>query len=358
MTQTLVPAVRTVLGDVPAHELGHIQPHEHVLADASLYLEVPEDMPFSDRYWLDQPVSLENYQHIRRNPFCCRDNLVRFDVAEAIEVVALYKEWGGGTVVDSTSIGLGRDPVGLARVSRATGVHIVMGGGLYIDPVHPRWAREADEGELTDAFVRDIEVGVNGTGIRTGLLGEIGISPEPTPAEERGLRAAVSAQRQTGVPLQIHAVTLGAARRALDVVSASGGDPTRTIMAHIDLQSIHPGDVLEFAQSGAWLELDLFGFEQPLLSDGPHGSVSQASDSQRIEMVLGLIEEGYLGQLLLSQDLAMKMQTTKYGGEGLQHILENVFPLARSMGMTGEQLDRVTRVNPARALSLQSTTSV
>ena len=113
----------------------------------------------------------------------------------AIEEVGLYKQFGGGTLVEVTSIGIGRDPIGLARVSNATGVNIVMGGSFYVNTHHPAEMDDLAEDDIVDLIVGDITEGADGTGIRTGIIGEVGCAwpladNERKVAESIGARAA------------------------------------------------------------------------------------------------------------------------------------------------------------------------
>ena len=50
----------------------------------------------------------------------------------AIKEAVRFKLAGGCTIVEMSSIGLSRDPLGLARISRATGLNIIMGTGFYL----------------------------------------------------------------------------------------------------------------------------------------------------------------------------------------------------------------------------------
>ena len=93
-----------------------------------------------------EPVSIENLGWIRQNYFANRHNLLLVDEEIAIAEASLYKRAGGGTIVDATTIGIGRDPLGLARIARATGLNVVMGAGFYVGVVHPADMDERTEG--------------------------------------------------------------------------------------------------------------------------------------------------------------------------------------------------------------------
>ena len=100
----------------------------------------------------------------------------------------LFRQHGGSCLVDQTSIGLGRDPIALRRVSRSSGVHIVMGTGYYTSPYHPPDIASMSEDDVRDRIVYDCEVGVAG-GVKAGIIGEVGSRWPMHPDEEKVLRA-------------------------------------------------------------------------------------------------------------------------------------------------------------------------
>jgi phosphotriesterase-related protein len=138
--------------------------------------------------------------------------LVNFDtcqldsVERAIEEANLCKAAGGNTIVAATSIGIGRDPLGLARIARATGLNILMGAPYYVAKTHPAELHlvEKSQQAIATAIARDMLTGVEDTGIRAGLIGEVGCSWPLAKTERKILRASARAQRMTGAPLMIH----------------------------------------------------------------------------------------------------------------------------------------------------------
>ncbi|MCA9859570.1 MAG: phosphotriesterase, partial [Thermomicrobiales bacterium] len=163
--------VMTVLGMIEPSALGVVLPHEHILVNA---------VRWDAEIWID-------------------------DVELAIAEVSHFRALGGSTIVEVTSCGLGRDPIGLARVSRETGVNIVMGSGWYHEGCYSQeiWRKTANE--IADEIVRDLTEGVPRTGVRAGIIGEVGCRGDfVTPAEERVLRAAARAHHETGRSIITH----------------------------------------------------------------------------------------------------------------------------------------------------------
>ncbi|MEV1246147.1 phosphotriesterase [Nonomuraea sp. NPDC050022] len=357
--------VRTVLGDVDPSALGHTQPHEHVLSDMSAIIQpwglqpvagdgggsgIGKELPASVRARVTEPVRLDNYDWIRRTVLNV-DNLRLHSEQDATEELTLYRAAGGGAVVDSSSVGLGRDPLGLARVSRASGVHIVMGSGYYCRDYHPAGLADASVAAISAEIVADVRDGVGDTGVRAGLIGEIGLSWPVHPAEDKVLRAACQAQVSTGAPLQIHPGRHPEAPlRAMRAVVEAGGDPARVIMSHLDRTLWRPDDLLELAGTGCYLELDLFGQESSYYAFNP--DARRPNDRTRIEWLRRLIEAGYGQRLLIAQDICQKVYLRRYGGPGYTHILDSAIPLMRRMGMRESEIMMVTVANPATVLAM------
>ena len=153
----LAGKVQTVLGTIDPGEMGVTLPHEHLFADITTLVEAPYEA--SQRGRAHQLVSLENLGWIRYNYFRNYDNALLTDEGTALSELDLFHRAGGTTIVDVTTVGIGRDPIALARVARASGVNVVMSTGWYVDPTHPPSVAAADEAELTDRMVTEIREG-------------------------------------------------------------------------------------------------------------------------------------------------------------------------------------------------------
>ena len=126
--------VQTVLGSVPPDRLGLTHTHEHLLIDMRCYHWLPEEA--TRREWVNAPLTIDRLGFVSRNQNACLDEITLLDERAAISELSSFRLAGGGTVVDTTSIGIARDPLALARISRATGVTIVMGAGYYLSLIH------------------------------------------------------------------------------------------------------------------------------------------------------------------------------------------------------------------------------
>jgi phosphotriesterase-related protein len=150
----------------------------------------------------------------------------------------------------------------------------------YVSTHHPPEVAELAEAELAEHIARDILEGVDDTGIKSGLIGEIGLTWPVDDNEAKALRAAAKAQVKTGGALMIHP---GRDPRgpmdAIRIVREAGGDPERTIMCHIDRTLFSVEDMLELAATGCYLEWDLFGQESCFY---PLATIDMPNDAIRI----------------------------------------------------------------------------
>ena len=337
----------TVLGPVRPEQLGFTITHEHLLIDFTIMFKPPPEA--TERFKAFQPVSLQNLGWVRYDPFRNRDNLELLDEDTAVSEALLFKRAGGGTVVDVTTLGIGRDPLALARIARATGLNIVMGAGYYIDAVHPSDMGDRSEAALAREIVVEITTGAGDTGVKAGIIGELGCSWPLTENERKVLRAGARAQGETGASILIHPGRNEAAPfEILDVLSEAGADLSRVIMGHLERTIYDAARLLDLARTGCCLEYDLFGWETSYYSLGEGDMVS---DAQRLALIKRLVDEGYADRVTVGHDVFSKHRLVKYGGHGYAHILENIVPRMRKKGILEGDIHAILVGNPARLLA-------
>ncbi len=346
----LVGKAQTVLGTVDPTTLGTTLTHEHILHDLSTFFREPAAA--SDRRFAHEPVQMENLYWVRLHEANNLDNLKFTDEQLATKEVTAFKLAMGDTIVELTTRGPnGRDPLGLARISRATGVNIIMGSGHYIAPLHPPEVESQTEDEIAREIVEDITVGVDHTGIRAGIIGEIGCSLHPTQNELKVLRASVAAQQQTGAALCVHpSPDADEALEICEILKSCGADLTRTIICHVDLFDLSLTTSRRLLDYGCYIANDNFGVEGLFHLPAGGGSVELA-DTKRINCIVELIADGHLNQLLISHDIATKHRLTAYGGFGFGHITRDVLPIMRMKGISDAQIHTLLVDNPKRILA-------
>ena len=332
--------VQAVLGPVDPSQLGFVQPHEHLFVNL-----VPPKL----RDLKGEPIRMEALGFLRRNWISNPENLYLDAEEDALYEMRRFRESGGGTIAEQTIHGLNPDPEALARVSREAGVHIVAGSGFYQAEYHPPELADWSVGEITERILSEIWEGFGETGIKAGLIGEIGLSWPVHENEAKVLRAAVRAQCRSGACLSIHpGRSEQAPFEAMRVVLEEGGVAERTVLCHIDRTLFDLDSMIRLAETGCYLEFDLFGHESSFY---PLAPIDMPNDAMRINYIRQLIDAGYLDRILVSQDICSKHRLTRFGGEGYDYLLQSVLPLMRQKGMSEEAVDTIGKENPARLLT-------
>ncbi len=337
--------IQTVLGPIEPGDLGTTLAHEHALIDLRCLLEPPRD---PEMQWLvDRPVDAGSRLALQERPYASKDNLRLDREEDAAHELQAFKDAGGTALIDLTVDGIGPDPGALQRLASRTGLHIVAGVGIYRAIAHPAWVRAAGPADIAEHFIRRLQVGFDGTDIRAGVLGEIGTSSPLHPDEVKVLRGAAQAHRQTGVPINVHpAIWHREGPRILDILAADGVDLRRVALSHMD-ELLDYDYHCSLAVRGAWLSFDTFGSEFHFADEGAR----EPTDTERLAALLRLLEAGWAGQILLSQDVCTKLQLTRYGGKGYAHILRNVVPALEASGVSAETIHELLVDNPRRFLA-------
>lgn len=352
-----VGKIQTVLGGITPEDLGITMAHEHCLVNGGVCHVEPIEP--NQRALAHQPITLENIAWVRRHPLSHHDNMRLLDEELAIKELRIYKRSGGNSIVDVTPISLGRDPLALKRISQATDLNIIMGSGYYSGPSHPPELDRKTEEEVAEEIARDIIVGVGDTGVRAGIIGEIGCSWPLMDREHKILRAAARAQQLTGAPISIHPGRHESSYlEELHILGNAGADLTRTIICHFDRGLLNSGPRLKLktiencAKTGCYIEYDNFGLEGACDCLSPVNShFNWPVDSQREDEISYLIDKGYLNQILIAQDCCMKMRLCHYGGHGYAHILNTVLPWMRQRGISNAAINTILVDNPKRVLT-------
>lgn len=335
--------VMTVRGPMPADQMGVTLPHEHILNDCRCWWNRPKE---PDRQHLaTEPIDLGIIGELRMDPFVNLDNCTLNDEPSAIAELKILFDAGGRTVVDPTCRGIGRNPDALVRISAATGLNIIMGAGYYLQTSHPPSLRGMSIDGIADEIVGEAQRGIGDTGVRIGLIGEIGVSGDFTSEEEKSLRGAARAQRRTQLPLMVHLPAwYRHAHRVLDIVGEEGGNIRHTILCHMNPS----GDDIEYqttlAARGAFIEYDMLGMDYWYADQG----VQCPSDEDNARAIKRLIDLGFLDRILLSQDVFLKMMLTRYGGFGYAYVLKHFVPRLGRHGVSGSQIKTMLVDNPRR----------
>ena len=339
--------IRTVTGDIAPAQLGWTLIHEHLICSLAKYW-IPETAP--DLATIK--VGLDTLTQVKRHAFAVRDNLIIDDVDNAIRESAEFHAAGGRTIVEVTSHGIDRDVRALEIVSRRSGVQVIAGCGYYIQLTHPRGIEDRSEQSLTDEMVEELTVGIGGTGIRAGVLGEIGVGGYPMHrAERKVLRAAARAQAATGAGMVLHSAP-GSKESVFEIVGVlerAGALMHKVVISHLDER--FRDDLRSFrrvAATGAIFGFDTFGRE--IYYAGRRKQ--HPSDAQRIEVIVRLLDAGLGDHIALAQDICLKHELSAYGGQGYAHIPATIVPRMLHSGVPEAAIEEMLAGTPARVLTL------
>lgn len=300
-------SVVTVRGPVDPSQLGVTLPHEHLLVD--LY-----DFTMDESAWIfDEGLVEEELRHFLRK--------------------------GGQSIVDATSIGIGRNPSALRRLATALDINIVMGTGWYREAVYPPEIDSESVEDLAAILIHDLLDGVGESGIRAGIIGEIGTERgRITRRQEKVFNAASLAHHATGALILAHCTRGELAREQLALLTSAGVSPTRIAFAHQgDRWDV--SQELDLLAAGAFVVFDHIGYEE------------FQTDAQRVKNLVRLIDAGFLPQLLISTDICFLGHLHWFGGKGFDYLLREFAPLLWAAGIDQTTWMRLVARNPANALT-------
>ncbi|WP_130506477.1 phosphotriesterase [Microterricola gilva] len=344
--------VSTVSGPAAPESLGITLPSEHLIADFA----TPED---SEAGWRrvgrtrptaaaeaafhESAVRIEMLGALNLGA-PNRDNLRLDHELLAIAEAGEFGRLGGGAIVDQTSTGLGRNPRALRRIADATGLAVVMGAGWH----HPAWSPElADRSteSLAAEIAAELEAGVDG--IRAGFIGRIGAIDPGVELERRLLLAVAAAARQTGAPVNIaRSATIADTLAVLDILEAEGVGAAAIALGDGAALLARPEELDAVLARGVYVQFDQLGDIPTILTE--------VSDHDIAQGVLGLAARGLAGQLLISQGVRRKIDLNAFGGNGYGFILEQYLPYLRMFGADDGLLTLLTEANPQRWLSMRA----
>lgn len=340
-------AIQTVTGEIDERELGVTLAHDHVLIN----LQPVVDEPKTNKDVFYQKLTLSNRYLVYNDPYTLYDNALVDEVDVAIKELKLYKQAGGNSIVDVTLDEIGRDPLKLKYISQQSGVNIVMGCGHYINAALSEKVHNATTEELAEEMISDITVGVRGTGIKTGVIGEIGTSADITPTERKVLVAAGIASAETNKAVQVHtALFRENGFEVVDILKKQNVKPSKISINHVDVK-LREDYLLKLLDLGVYVEFDNFGKEFYISPRGG-GLLTErfAYDLERAQLLVKLIDKGYLKQLLITNDICLKSMLCEYGGNGYGHILKTVKDMLFDCGLTEQQFQTLVVDNVAEFL--------
>lgn len=321
--------IRTLTGDIDPATLGVTYSHDHLYCIPPLWKEKKQD------------------------------DLLIDDLGSSIKDVELFTAAGGQAVYDATAIDYGRDPTALKAISERTGITIIATAGFNKAIMWPgqmagtggtfqQWIDAHDRAEIRDHVVRELTVGMDGTGLKGGVA-KFGTGYNTiSEAEDKVMRAVLDAHKETGSPLHSHTELGTMILEQLKIVREEGVDPTRLTIAHVD-RNPDPWVHRKAADTGVFVCFD--GISR----------IKYHPESVLIDCILKLVKHGHQDQIVVGGDIARRTMYRNYGegGLGLGYILESWVPRfmeeAGEAGFDGQALFKAFFVdNPQRAFAFHA----
>lgn len=303
--------IRTVRGDIDPETTGFNLPHEHLITFP----------PMRTRTDIDYRLP---------------------SVEKAIEEVNFFKTAGGTILADLTTDGYGRNVKALKEISEKTGVHVLATTGFIMESLFPNVVFNSSESELVELFVKDINQGMDGTDIKAGWV-KCGTSHDSmSRSEEKVMRAAAKTHHRTGVSVTTHTMGGTMAFTQINVLSSEKVPSDRISIGHIDRSSLNIGYLKMIVRTGVYITFDNIG------------KTKYYPDSLRIDMIKQLLADGFVKQILLSDDNGRQSYYKAYGGgPGMDYIPTTFVAMMKQAGISETDIHQMTVVNPRNFMAFE-----
>jgi phosphotriesterase-related protein len=295
--------IRTVNGDILKDKLGITMAHEHFIVDL-------------DRVRKDGVSKIET-------------------VDEVVPEIKKMMELGVESAFEVTTNDMGRDPLKLKEISDITGLNIVCSTGFYLSEYHPDKLNDMSKEEIACIYIKDLTEGIDNTGIKAGLIGEIASNKTSFIGNEKKiLEAAGIASVKTGSAISTHTGKF-TAMETIDILLKEGVNPDKVIIGHQDLiddTNYH----ISLLQRGINIGFDTCG------------KSAYVKDEIRASNIMKLIEKGYGDHIVLSNDVSRRTYFTSYNQNGYLSVMNIVVPLLKEYGINDTDLHKLLVENPSR----------
>ena len=209
--------------------------------------------------------------------------------------------------------------------------------------------RDRTTEELTEFFIREIEQGIDDTGIKAGVIKVATDRDGVTPVVERALRAAARASKATGVPIETHThARLRMGERQAEILEAEGVSPGRVCLGHSD-DSDDLGYLMGLARRGYTLGMD--HINRGLKRD------ARVPWQKRAECIRQLIDAGLVHRIFLSHDVVLgaallpvegQEERERNNPEGMLFNSRRLIPWLKEHGVSEPAIHAMTVENPRR----------
>jgi len=274
-----------------------------------------------------------------------RDNWMGSNILDdpvlAREELIKFKDLGGKTLVDQTPRGVNRNINSLKKLSDRTGINIITGTGWFKEAYYDLDFAKTKVDQLSSIMIADLTEGIDDSGIKAGIIGEINVNARwVTPSEERMHRAAARAQVKTGRTVAIAGTHISTAMDQLDILEDEGADLRKVIVNHIN-GSLDDDFYSHVALRGTFICLNTF----PVTSNDLM--------LRHVSMCMKMVKEGLIDQILISNGVSIKQHLTAYGGGGYVYAISSLRDQLIKRGMSLDDWNKIMQLNPERCFTIE-----
>jgi len=361
------PLVNTILGPIETSEMGFTSMHEHVGSRALFYAtdhpvdcchKVPKAEENDEIKMADLAAFRSGYYTTSTDILCLDD--IDLMAAELRD----FAQAGGGTVLECSAPGLRGSMDLIKQVSKATGVHIVMSSGLYVEESWPDAYKSMTTAEYRQFLLQEIQDGIEGTGVLPGQI-KVAVNGKPSDQFLAFLKAVSQVAGQTNIAVTAHIEENSDddCKALIDFALNNGLPADRLILAHSQVRVQEMSLETLVRNKGQWapkldfvkyaldlgvnISFDCFGasYSHEIYGDIPE------TDAHKIAAIVWLAEQGFADQIVIGNDVFHKIMCRRYGGHGYTRITEFVVPTLEELELEKGLIQRITHENPARLLS-------
>lgn len=300
--------INTVRGAITKEELGKTLSHEHLVLDL---------------------------RKVRKDNFSFID-----DVDEVVDELSIIKKYNINSIVELTTNDMGRNVKKLYEISKETGLNIICSTGFYLDSYHSDEFRKKTIDEIADIMIGDIEVGIDGTDIKAGAIGEIASKKNSiSESELKVFKAACIASNKTGTPIFTHCQLGKFGDEQIKIFKEGKVDLDKIVLGHIDLNS-DINFIISLLKENVNIAFDTIGKSEYM------------SDEIRKDNLIRLIDEGFENNILISQDVSRRSYFKINGGNGYEpapKFIQELMDLNKIDPLVAQKL---LEKNPSRILNI------
>lgn len=269
-----------------------------------------------------------------------KDEDCKLDIIdETIKELKELKSKGVENIIDVTNRGMGRNVDYVLKVINETGLNILSSTGFYKEPFLPSEAYELDEKKLAELMIREIEYGIDATGVKAQVIGEIGTGKDSIePVERKIFRASSRAHSETGRPIVTHTTLGRLGLEQIEIFKEFKVDLDKVVISHVDLS----GDldyILRLIDKGVNVAFDTIG------------KINYQPEEVRIKLLKELCRRGLSERIVMSLDFTRKSHLKYKGGIGYSYLLDTFIPELQQNGINKNDIDNMIKNNAVRIYS-------